>query len=151
MSKRIVVGSKPKDQKKTLRRLLSYLGKNRSLMLMIVIASVVSTLGGLYTSYAISPLINTLQKGITGDVTYAMMMKELVTSLTFLAIVVAVEIAAMLFSDRMMVKVSQRTVEMIRKDMFDHIMKMKVANIYFLLLLSEFFSSLFFIIFTKPF
>ena len=127
MSKRIVVGSKPKDQKKTLRRLLSYLGKNRSLMLMIVIASVVSTLGGLYTSYAISPLINTLQKGINGDVTYAMMMKELVTSLTFLAIVVAVEIAAMLFSDRMMVKVSQRTVEMIRKDMFDHIMKMKVV------------------------
>lgn len=129
MSQRsIVIGQhKPKDQKKTLKRLISYLGASKGLLLSVIIASIIATLGGLYGSYAISPLIKVIESGLTGKVTQDIMYQQLFGKLVLLAIVFALEVVAMYYSGRMMVKISQRTVATIRKEMFEHMLRMRVS------------------------
>lgn len=126
MSRRIVLGKKAKNQQQTLMRLISYLGDSKFLLLLVIIASIISTLGGLYGSYAISPLIETIKAGLEGSLTRTEMFSDLGLRLVVLAIVFAVEILTALFSARMMVKISQRTVQNIRKEMFDHVLRMEV-------------------------
>lgn len=124
--RKVVIGHKPRNQQKTLKRLLGYLGQNKILLIMVIIASIVSTLGGLYGSYSISPLIKIIENGLNGSISRDLMFQQLFSKLIFLAVIFVVEVLAMLFSNRMMVKISQRTVETIRKDMFDHVLKMDV-------------------------
>lgn len=126
MSRRIVLGKKAKNQQQTLMRLISYLGDSKFLLLLVIIASIISTLGGLYGAYAISPLIETIKAGLEGSLTRAEMFSDLGLRLMVLAVVFAVEILTALFSARMMVKISQRTVQNIRKEMFDHVLRMEV-------------------------
>lgn len=117
---------KPKDQKGTLIRLISYLGESKILLFFVIIASIASTLAGLYGAYSISPLITTIQKGLQGVVSQSEMYTELLIKLTFLAGVFGVQIFATLFSERTMVKISQRTIRRLRADMFDNMLKMEV-------------------------
>ncbi|QIK70483.1 ABC transporter ATP-binding protein [Erysipelothrix sp. HDW6C] len=124
----LVIGKhKPKDQKGTLLRLLSYLGESKFLLIVVIIASIVSTLGGLYGSYAISPLIATIEQGMNNTITREVMFSSLTTQLIGLAIIFAIEVGAMFLAARLMVKISQRTVETIRKEMFSHVLRMKVS------------------------
>ena len=126
MSQRRERSLKPKDQKGTLLRLVSYLGESKILLFFVIIASIASTLAGLYGAYSISPLITTIEKGLKGVVSQSEMYSELLIKLTFLAGVFAVQILATLFSERTMVKISQRTIRRLRADMFDNMLKMEV-------------------------
>lgn len=127
-SKLVVKSNKPRNQKQTLGRLVSYLGKSKLLITLAIILSVVATLGGLYASYAISPMIDTIQTALDGTVSYDVMMLTLWKQILFLAIVFIVEVAGMYLSGRLMVKISQRTVQSIRKEMFEKILKTNVVN-----------------------
>ena len=127
MSRRpMVIGAKPKHQKKTLLRLISYLGQSKGALMFVMLASVIATLGGLYGAYAIKPLIDVIGAGFEGTITKELMVQTLVLQLVILSIVFSVEILMTLFSSRMMVKISQKTVETIRKDMFETVLRMDV-------------------------
>lgn len=127
--KSLVIGKhKPKDQKKTLVRLISYLGESKVLLTVVIIASVLSTLGGLYGAYAISPMIQIIQNALNGVITRNMMIEQLGVQILVLAVIFAIEVATMYLSARLMVKISQRTVETIRKEMFSHVLRMKVSH-----------------------
>lgn len=127
--KSLVIGKhKPKDQKKTLGRLISYLGESKVLLTVVIIASVLSTLGGLYGAYAISPMIQIIQNALNGVITRNMMIEQLGVQILVLAVIFAIEVATMYLSARLMVKISQRTVETIRKEMFSHVLRMKVSH-----------------------
>ncbi|WP_159648673.1 ABC transporter ATP-binding protein [Erysipelothrix aquatica] len=127
--KSLVIGKhKPKDQKKTLGRLISYLGESKVLLTVVIIASVLSTLGGLYGAYAISPMIQIIQNALNGVITRNMMIEQLGVQILMLAVIFAIEVATMYLSARLMVKISQRTVETIRKEMFSHVLRMKVSH-----------------------
>ncbi|MDE8154961.1 hypothetical protein PT039_07840 [Erysipelothrix rhusiopathiae] len=71
--RKVVIGHKPRNQQKTLKRLLGYLGQNKILLIMVIIASIVSTLGGLYGSYSISPLIKIIENGLNGSISRDLM------------------------------------------------------------------------------
>lgn len=129
MSRRgMVIGNKPKNQKATLMRLIAYLGQSKIALLFVIIASVIATLAGLYGSYAIKPLIDSITQGFNGAITYEVMGKTLLLQLSILAIIFVVEIGMTFFSTRMMVKISQKTVETIRKDMFKRVLRMDVVH-----------------------
>ncbi len=129
MSRRgMVIGNKPKNQKATLMRLIAYLGQSKIALLFVIIASVIATLAGLYGSYAIKPLIDSITQGFDGTITYEVMGKTLLLQLSILAVIFIVEIGMTFFSTRMMVKISQKTVETIRKDMFERVLRMDVVH-----------------------
>lgn len=129
MSRRgMVIGNKPKNQKATLMRLIAYLGQSKIALLFVIIASVIATLAGLYGSYAIKPLIDSITQGFAGTITYEVMGKTLLLQLSILAVIFIVEIGMTFFSTRMMVKISQKTVETIRKDMFERVLRMDVVH-----------------------
>lgn len=123
MRKRV---AKPKNQKRTLLRLISYLNESKILLFFVVLASVLSTVAGLYGAYSISPLISIIEKGLKGTLSIDAMFKKLIILLSLLAVIFAVEVLTTLFSERMMVKISQRTVRKLRADMFDNMLKMEV-------------------------
>lgn len=127
-SKLVVKTNKPKNQKKTFARLVTYLGKSKLLLSLAIILSVIATLGGLYASYAISPMIAIIQEALDGVKTYAQMRSELFVQIVILAVVFIVEVAGMYLSGRLMVKISQRTVQSIREEMFEKVLKTPVVN-----------------------
>lgn len=127
-SKLVVKTNKPKNQKKTFARLVTYLGKSKLLLSLAIVLSVVATLGGLYASYAISPMIATIQEALDGVKTYSQMRSELFVQIAILAVVFVLEVAGMYLSGRLMVKISQRTVQSIREEMFEKVLKTPVVN-----------------------
>ena len=123
MSNRRMVASgapKPINQGVTLKRLLSYLGRNKSLLFVVICLSALSTLGGLYTAYAISPVITIIEQGIKGMISRSEVTVLLARQLSFLAIIYALEILMSYLAARLMTKLSQRTVYSIRQEMFEH-------------------------------
>lgn len=127
MSRTIKVGTKPKDQKGSLLRLISYLGESKLLLILVILASIASTLAALYGAYSISPLITIIEKGLKGVTSYELMYQQLTIKLTFLAGIFLLQIFTTLFSERMMVKISQRTIRKLRADMYDNMLKMEVS------------------------
>lgn len=126
MNRRVVIGAKPKDQNKTLRRLIAYLGQSKGPLLLVIIASVLATLAGLYGSYAIKPLIDLIEQGFLGNISRSQMQSSMMVQLLILVVVFVVEIGMTLFSSRLMVIISQRTVETIRKDMYSRMLRLEV-------------------------
>ena len=127
-SKLIVKSNKSKNQKQTLRRLISYLGESKLLLSLAILLSIIATIGGLYASYAIAPMIDTIQSALSGHTTTEQMTHTLVVQIIFLGFVFVVEVVGMYLSGRLMVKISQRTVQSIRKEMFERILKTRVVN-----------------------
>ncbi len=128
MNRRVVIGAKPKAQKKTLLRLISYLGESKIALLMVILASVAATLAGLYASYAIKPLIDIIEQGLIGNLSRGDLQSSLLFQLSILVIVFLIEILMTLFSSRMMVIISQKTVETIRKDMYERMLRLEVKH-----------------------
>ena len=127
-SKLVVNTSKSKNQKQTFARLLTYLGESKLLLSLAIILSVVATVGGLYASYAISPMISIIQSALDGVLSYSEMRSQLFIQIVILAIVFVVEVGGMYLSGRLMVKISQRTVQSIREEMFEKVLKTPVVN-----------------------
>lgn len=127
-SKLVLNQNKSKNQKQTLKRLLMYLGETKLLLSLAIIMSVVATLGGLYASYAISPMIGIIQSTLDGAISVSEMSSKLLLQIVILGIVFAIEVLGMYMSGRLMVKISQRTVQSIREEMFEKILKTPVVN-----------------------
>ena len=122
----VVASSKPRHQKKTLLRLISYLGHSKIPLLTVIIASIIATLAGLYGSYAIKPLIDIIEQGLVGNITKGDMRTNLLIQLGILVVIFVLEIIMTLFASRMMVIISQKTVETIRKDMYERMLRLEV-------------------------
>lgn len=127
-SQLIVNKNKSKNQKQTLKRLLKYLGESKLLLSLAILMSIVATVGGLYASYAISPMIEIIQSTLDGLITFNDMQKQLGLQILILGIVFTIEVLGMYFSGRLMVKISQRTVRSIREEMFEKVLKTPVVN-----------------------
>lgn len=124
--RRLVVGNKPKDSKKTLMRLMRYLSQDYKGLTLAIAAAVIATLGGLYGSYAIKPLFNTISAGLNGSISLALMYEELLRLLSILAVVFLVEIVTMYYSSYKMVILSQKTVQVLREEMYYNMLRLKV-------------------------
>lgn len=128
---------KPKDTKATIRRLLSYMGKDKGLVILALVSVLVFSGATLAGSYLLKPIIDNIGeaaksvmelKKTGGDWetvlqtgVYALL-KGVVTMLA----VYGVGVLANYLQQRIMIGVSQRALLAIRKDLFDHLQDMPV-------------------------
>ena len=110
---------KPKNTKRTLLRLISYMGRHKISMFVVGILVIVSSLASVFGTYMLKPIINQyiIPKDIPG----------LVKALLFMGILYAVGASATLGYNRLMVKTSQKIVKEIRKDLFNHTQTLPLA------------------------
>ena len=106
---------KPRNTKRTLLRLISYMGRHKFSMFVVGILVIVSSLASVFGTYMLKPIINQyiIPKDIPG----------LVKALLFMGILYAVGASATLGYNRLMVKTSQK----IRKDLFNHTQTLPLA------------------------
>ena len=110
---------KPRNTKRTLLRLISYMGRHKFSMFVVGLLVIVSSLASVFGTYMLKPIINQyiIPKDIPG----------LVKALLFMGILYAVGASATLGYNRLMVKTSQKIVKEIRKDLFNHTQTLPLA------------------------
>ena len=112
---------KPRDAKKTLLKILQYIGKSKLLLLVVLIMLVLTTLCSTGASYWLKPILDgvadTIKAGTFATDGVRLLIKNLI-------IVSVFYVGASLFSfcqSKIMVKISFKTTNAIRKDLFDHL------------------------------
>ena len=101
---------KPKEGGKTFRRLISYLGKYRAMLVVIMVLVLVSIASNLAGSYLIRPIINDYI--MPGDV------PGLFRMLAILLGIYLIGVGASFMQYRMLNKIGQRTAARLRKELF---------------------------------
>lgn len=107
---------RPKNTKKTLLQMFSYLGRHKKIMASIAVLVAVSALANIYGTYLLKPVINTyvLQKNVPG----------LIRMILFMGVMYAVGALACFGYNQLMVRTSQTVVKEIRADLFSHVQKL---------------------------
>ena len=108
---------RPKDTKKTLKHLFAYLGMHKWAFLSVAVLVFISAGANIMGTYLIKPVVN---KFITpGD------MQGLFKAVAGMGIMYLCGAMATLFYNRLMVKTSQKVIQEIRKDLFNHTQKLR--------------------------
>lgn len=107
---------RPKNTKKTLLQMFSYLGRHKKIMAAIAVLVAVSALANIYGTYLLKPVINTyvLQKDVP----------RLIRMILFMGVMYAVGALACYGYNQLMVRTSQTVVKEIRADLFSHVQKL---------------------------
>lgn len=110
---------KPKNTKKTLFRLISYMGHYKISLLVVGMFVVIGSLAGVMGTYMLKPIINDyiIPKDIPG----------LVGAMILLGVIYLAGATATLCYNRLMVKTSQKIVKEIREDLFNHTQTLPLA------------------------
>ncbi|BCN29247.1 ABC transporter ATP-binding protein [Anaeromicropila herbilytica] len=108
--------AKPKNTKKTLLHLLSYLGRHKISIFFITIFVCISAFSGIIGTYLLKPVVNDyiLPKNIPG----------LIKMITVMGIIYAAGALSCLLYNKIMVHISQTVVSEIRSDLFEHTQKL---------------------------
>ena len=108
--------TRPKNTKKTIRKLLKYIGHYKWSILIITILVTISAFAGILGTYLLKPVINNyiLPGNIPG----------LIQVIIFMAIMYFCGALSCLIYNKIMVHVSQQVVSEIRLDLFEHTQKL---------------------------
>ena len=114
-------GQKPKDAKATFKRILSFVGRSKSLLFVVFFALIMATVCQMAASYWLKPILDDVAKSIADNNFATVGVKQLIKNLV---IVSSFYIGTSLFlfiQARIMVKIAYKTSNIIRKDLFDHL------------------------------
>lgn len=112
---------KPKNAKKSLLRVVGYIGRSKSLLFVVLICLILSTLCMTGASYWLKPILNGVEQSIKAG-TFATEGMHLLTK--NLIIVASFYVGTAVFSfiqSKIMVKIAYTTTNIIRKDLFNHL------------------------------
>lgn len=129
---------KPRNISKTIGRLLSYVGKYKVLLIFVAVAMIISTVTGLIGSYILAPIINRITLEIMPDANFTMSSMEraadsiinkiagdnapvleyIIIALVILVLIYLIGVCSTYIQTRLMLAVSQNSVEKIRSDLF---------------------------------
>ncbi len=110
---------KPKDTKKTVIRLIKYIGEEDILFVWALVCAVVYTVGNLATSYMLRPIINKFIYYNPEDCDLSSRMEGLLVGILMMAAVYAVTILSQWLQQRIMLSVSQKSLKRMRQELFD--------------------------------
>ncbi len=143
-------GGKPKNSKDVLRRLLHYLGVYRYRFIFVFLCMIISTVTSLLGSYLLSPIINRVAgvtvksdfadaaigaiadryapmlQGVIGSQRGAETVVYLLTGIVCLGLVYLTAVAATYVQSRLMLSISQGTIQRIRNDLFCKVQSLPV-------------------------
>ena len=114
---------KPKATLASLRRLFSYIGKDKYkliIVLLCLLATTVSSLGG---SYMLRPIVNNL---VAADKTVEERITKLLLGIAVMACIYLVGVVASYGQSRIMMGISQNALQRIREDLFNKLQKLPV-------------------------
>ena len=114
--------SKPKNTKETIKRLFSYLSKDKFKIIAAFVCVVVAALTNLAGSYILRPIIN----GLIENIPMGERVANLMQGLLFMAFIYAVGIVANYLQQRIMLDVSQSAIKKLRADLFEKMQKLPV-------------------------
>ena len=107
---------RPKNTRKTIARIFSYLGRHKMTMAAIAVLVAVSALANIYGTYLLKPVINTyvLQKDIPG----------LIRMIVFMGVMYGTGALACFGYNQLMFHAFMTVVKEIRADLFSHVQKL---------------------------
>ena len=114
-----MTGSKPKDAKKAVRRIFSYMKEDWLKIVIVLFLVILNTVASLAGSYMLRPVINSLT-GPDGSV------EKLLVSVFIMAAIYLVAVAASYLQMRIIIGVSQKALQRIRNDLFSRVQKLPV-------------------------
>ncbi|MDD6021742.1 MAG: ABC transporter ATP-binding protein [Oscillospiraceae bacterium] len=122
---------KPKNAKKTARRLFAYMAKSKKVLILVIVLVLVSSLISVAT-YAINePVVNLCKEVITEAGRARISRSEFIRQLgLWLGLMFGLSIVSAVASyayQRIMLQVSQKTMLVIRKDLFDHLQTLPIS------------------------
>lgn len=137
---------KPKNAGKTIGRLLSYVGKYKFLLLFVLLSMLISSVTSLIGGYLLAPIINRISFELFPNANLTMSKMEavadkaiskiagvnasvteyIIIALIVLLIVYIIGIVATYFQARLMLMISQNSVEKIRSDLFEKMQRLPV-------------------------
>lgn len=131
----MMLGGKPKASKATIFRLLGYLKNDKSLIIIAIVSALLGTASSLAASYVLRPVINGLKdtfldwsQAAAGDrdAIFAAGMKTLLAQLGLMLAIYAVGTIASFIQQKIMIKVSQKTLKGLRSELFEKLQKLPV-------------------------
>ena len=115
---------KPKNTKKTLVRLLRYIGRSKLLIILLIMIMVVATVAELAGPALQGLAIDTILEGADG--TLSVDFPAMLFFLSLMGVLFAISSVLHLFQGRIAAKLSQNTVYMLRNDLFKKISKLPI-------------------------
>lgn len=114
-----MASGKPKEMKKTLGRLFSYISDNKWQLVVVLICIIGGTAANLSGSYMLRPIIN----GLTSeDGSISSLLKGILTMLC----IYLVAVLAQYLQQRIMITISQNAIQKLRNDLFRKLQKLPV-------------------------
>ncbi len=119
-----MAASKPKgDTKKVIKRLLSYIGSYKYLLIVAFFFLALSALASTASSYLLRPIVNTLvDMGMRVDERIASVLRTILTLLC----IYGIHILAQYIQAKLMLHISRNAIEKLRRDLFAKIQKLPV-------------------------
>lgn len=120
------VPPKPKNAKKTLGKIVKYIGKSKGLLVIVLLMLIFSTLCQTGASYWLKPILNDVTASIKANNFATVGVRQLIINLV---IVSAFYVGASLFTyiqSRIMVGIAYKTTNTIRKDLFNHMQTLEL-------------------------
>lgn len=114
-------GGKPKKTKETLRRLIGYISGYKFYLLLVLFFMLLSTGASLVGSYMLRPVINNIANSATAPEDRILYLAQILITL---ALVYAVGIFSSYMQGRLMLVVSQNSIEKIRNDLFNKLQRL---------------------------
>ncbi len=129
-----MMGGKPKETKKTIGRLLTYLGRDKGNIIVALICAICSSATMIAGSYLLSPIIDGLTKTVqeavqhpaNADAVIQDGMRALLFGILLMGGVYLTGLVATYLQQRIMIGVSQRALKTLRKELFEHIQTLPV-------------------------
>ncbi|MEE1505127.1 MAG: ABC transporter transmembrane domain-containing protein, partial [Acutalibacteraceae bacterium] len=114
---------KPKNTKKTLLRLLSYVTQKKVLLILVFVLVLFSSIADIIGTYLLTPIINEISNMVsTGS-------RDFTTIIKYLCILAAIYVlgaVAQYTYSRLMLNVSHGTLNVLRKDLFEHLQDLPI-------------------------
>ena len=120
MAKRGNMGAtgKPKEMWKTIKRLFSYLSKERALLFLAIGCAVIFTVSNLVASYILRPIMNKFIYYDAANPDLTERLQGLGLGLGVMALIYAVAVAGQYAQQRIMLTVSQNSLKHMRNDLY---------------------------------
>ncbi len=114
---------KPKNTKKTLLRLLSYVTQKKALLVVVFVLVLFSSIADIIGTYLLTPIINEIGNMLsTGSRDFTIIIKYL----CILGVIYILGALAQYTYSRLMLNVSHGTLNVLRKDLFEHLQDLPI-------------------------
>ncbi len=117
---------KPQNTKKTFSRLLGYLGKSKALLFLVFIFVIVSSLAGIIGTSFVETITDDILMPIIGSEITSELLAPLVKILISLGFIYGFGVISSYAYSRIMLQVAQKTLNLIRRDLFNHMMDLPI-------------------------